>query len=302
MSTAIQVSDEPGVALAPRLGLLRPIAPAADLLAAQEEVRTLIAQTLKSGRDYGVIPGVDKPSLLKPGAERVAGAFGCSARYSLVEQQVDHDRAVPWTKRKKVWQGGRWTGDWHEEHGESFGLYRFAVRCDIVHRESGVVVGSCIGVCSTMESKYIDRPRDSENTVLKMAQKRALVGAVLGAFGLSEQFTQDVEDAGEPPAPVFVPANGAQIGATPGPVGDGPPPTEERPCPKCGGRTFDNRASKLNPKAPDFKCRSKECGGVIWPEKEAFKKPPVAKAPAREPGDMTVTDEEWAALDRGLEK
>lgn len=37
------------------------------------------------------------------------------------------------------------------------------------------------------------------------------------------------------------------------------------PCPKCGGRMWDNRASKRNPKAPDFKCRDRACDGVIWP-------------------------------------
>ena len=36
-------------------------------------------------------------------------------------------------------------------------------------------------------------------------------------------------------------------------------------CPKCGGRMWDNRASKRNPKAPDFKCRDRSCDGVLWP-------------------------------------
>src|SRR5437764_14621107 len=36
-------------------------------------------------------------------------------------------------------------------------------------------------------------------------------------------------------------------------------------CPKCGGRMWDNRMSKRNPKAPDFKCRSRACDGVLWP-------------------------------------
>lgn len=35
-------------------------------------------------------------------------------------------------------------------------------------------------------------------------------------------------------------------------------------CPKCGGEMWDNRQSKTNPKAPDYKC--KECGHGIWPE------------------------------------
>jgi len=38
-------------------------------------------------------------------------------------------------------------------------------------------------------------------------------------------------------------------------------------CPKCGGKTWDNRATKRNPKAPDFKCRDRSCDGVIWPPK-----------------------------------
>ena len=38
-------------------------------------------------------------------------------------------------------------------------------------------------------------------------------------------------------------------------------------CPKCGGRMWDNRLSKRNPKAPDFKCRDRSCDGVVWPAK-----------------------------------
>ena len=40
-------------------------------------------------------------------------------------------------------------------------------------------------------------------------------------------------------------------------------------CPKCGGRMWDNRLSKRNPKAPDFKCRDRSCDGVIWPARPA---------------------------------
>jgi len=36
-------------------------------------------------------------------------------------------------------------------------------------------------------------------------------------------------------------------------------------CPKCGGRMWDNRLTKRNPKAPDYKCRNRSCDGVIWP-------------------------------------
>ena len=40
-------------------------------------------------------------------------------------------------------------------------------------------------------------------------------------------------------------------------------------CPKCAGKMWDNRATKRNPKAPDFKCRDRSCDGVIWPPKAA---------------------------------
>src|SRR5438105_3165767 len=36
-------------------------------------------------------------------------------------------------------------------------------------------------------------------------------------------------------------------------------------CPKCGGRMWDNRSSKRNRRAPDFKCRNRSCDGVLWP-------------------------------------
>lgn len=51
-----------------------------------------------------------------------------------------------------------------------------------------------------------------------------------------------------------------------GPV-TGPLALDEPSCPKCGGRMWDNRLSKRNPKAPDFKCRNRSCDGVIWPPK-----------------------------------
>jgi hypothetical protein len=46
-------------------------------------------------------------------------------------------------------------------------------------------------------------------------------------------------------------------------------------CPVCGGKMWDDRANKRNPRAPDFKCRNKPrvmggpgCLGVIWPPRD----------------------------------
>lgn len=47
---------------------------------------------------------------------------------------------------------------------------------------------------------------------------------------------------------------------------------DEETCPKCGGRMWDNRLTKRNPRAPDFKCRDRSCDGVIWPAKPGSEK------------------------------
>lgn len=55
------------------------------------------------------------------------------------------------------------------------------------------------------------------------------------------------------------------------------------PCPICGGRMWDNRTRKTNPKAPDFKCRTPECTGRIWPGQLAKAQP--SDTPADLPGN-----------------
>jgi hypothetical protein len=65
----------------------------------------------------------------------------------------------------------------------------------------------------------------------------------------------------------------------------GPLALDEPSCPKCGGRMWDNRLSKRNPKAPDYKCRSRSCDGVIWPPKpgERRAEPAAVSAGGNEP-------------------
>jgi hypothetical protein len=70
-------------------------------------------------------------------------------------------------------------------------------------------------------------------------------------------------------------------------VGDNPA------CPKCGGRVWDNRDTKRNPKAPDFKCRNRSCDGVIWPPKNGK---PVTSVAVQRAFDEAV-DSRPAALE-----
>jgi hypothetical protein len=54
-------------------------------------------------------------------------------------------------------------------------------------------------------------------------------------------------------------------------------------CPKCGGGIWDNRENKKNPKAPDWKCKSKTCvddkgyvtAGWVKPKGGVFKPVPA---------------------------
>ena len=45
-------------------------------------------------------------------------------------------------------------------------------------------------------------------------------------------------------------------------------PEQSPACPKCAGQMWDNRETKRNPKAPDYKCKTDGCDGIIWPPRE----------------------------------
>jgi hypothetical protein len=64
-------------------------------------------------------------------------------------------------------------------------------------------------------------------------------------------------------------------------------------CPKCGGKMWDNRLSKRNPKAPDYKCRDRSCDGVVWPQRGAPAAPAdgIAITPTVENAQSEWTDE-----------
>src|SRR5215203_2378321 len=64
-------------------------------------------------------------------------------------------------------------------------------------------------------------------------------------------------------------------------------------CPQCGGAMWDNREGKRNPKAPDFKCKDRECDGVVWPPRGAAAA--VAAAPASSAGASAASSIAGAA-------
>jgi hypothetical protein len=117
--------------------------------------------------DYGVIPGTSKPTLLKPGAEKLCRLFNLRPSYELIQSVADFDKP----------------------------LFHYHYRC-VLYR-SGEMVGQGDGCCNSMEVKYQKQKHriyDLTNTICKIAQKRALVAAVLSSCGASEFFTQDLDE------------------------------------------------------------------------------------------------------------
>jgi hypothetical protein len=192
-------------------------------------VQEIMKAVMRDGEHYGTIPGCgDKPTLLQPGAEKLALTFHLAPSFEI--ERID----LP------------------EGHRE------YIVTTNIVSAVTGVFLGQGVGSCSTMESKYRWRnsadyeelpdpiPEDYQskkqeyrrsgfgakkidgvwtwvkygdtaktpnpdiadtyNTVLKMAKKRSLIDGIKAALGVSDIFTQDAEDllSGEVVVPVEV--------------------------------------------------------------------------------------------------
>ena len=140
-------------------------------------------EVMEPGRDYMVIPGTKKPSLLKPGGEKLLKLYNLGARFEILEEVQDHDReweyrTTEWFERKKL-----------TVKKPAYGFYFYKVRCELFHVPTGTMVGDGIATCSSNE-----RPNQPANTIIKMAQKSAMLGAVLINCNASDLFTQDLED------------------------------------------------------------------------------------------------------------
>ncbi|UUZ80672.1 hypothetical protein LJK88_38440 [Paenibacillus sp. P26] len=168
----------------------------------QEFFKTIMVKD----EDFGVVPGTQKPTLYKPGAEKLCELYGFAAHVKSKEEERDFET----------------------------GYYRVCYTLQLVHRSSGIVVGEGVGECSTFESKYRWRwvsenkvphhlnkedllyeekegqygpyrqyriPNEDLfsqwNTVLKMAYKRAFVGLTLQCTRSSGIFTQEESEMDE---------------------------------------------------------------------------------------------------------
>jgi hypothetical protein len=166
------------------------------------EFQQIVRKMTTKGQDYGTIPGTKRPTLLKPGAEKITKLLSLADDYDILSKNENWDRENP--------------------------FFSYTVKCNLRKIGSGELVSSGVGECNSLEAKYRWRwvfPREipknlnkeelkikktkkgytlyridnddvfsQVNTILKMAKKRALVDAALSAGRLSEIFTQDIED------------------------------------------------------------------------------------------------------------
>lgn len=129
------------------------------------QFQKVIQETLHQNHDYGIIPGTQKPTLLKAGAEKILMMLGLRSEFEIVDSTRDFEN----------------------------GFFQYQVRCKLFKGDMLITEG--LGSCNTKEKKYINQdPFSIDNTVLKMAKKRALVDAALLVGSLSDIFTQDLED------------------------------------------------------------------------------------------------------------
>ncbi|CCC57840.1 hypothetical protein [Caloramator australicus] len=133
-------------------------------------IQNFIKSQMKEGEDYGKIPGSPKPSLFKPGAEKLCNLYGFTINVDILEK----------------------VENWKE------GFFYYLCKCSLRSKKTGEIISEGLGSCNSKETKFArQNPYTIVNTILKMAKKRALIDATLSATRTSGIFTQDIEDMEE---------------------------------------------------------------------------------------------------------
>jgi len=176
------------------------------------EIRNLIRKLdefyrmiLQKGVDYDTIPGTPKPTLLKPGAELLLRFFD-------LRSEIKNTQSIENTDPNNPYFQYNITVAIYNKHGEKLGEglgsanskeTKFAFRwvlekyvpsnIDKKNLEKREENGKILYKIPTPPNEIFSMA----NTIMKMAQKRALISAVLMVTGASRIFTQDLEDLAE---------------------------------------------------------------------------------------------------------
>ena len=129
------------------------------------QFQKIVQSQLRQNHDFGIVPGTDRAALLKPGAEKIIMLMGIRSEFSLVDSARDFEK----------------------------GFFQYMVKCSLY--KGDILITEGMGSCNNLENKYKKSdPFSIDNTILKMAKKRALVDAALLVGSLSDIFTQDLDD------------------------------------------------------------------------------------------------------------
>lgn len=189
-----------------------------------------VQRIMVPGTDFGVIPGTGgKPTLLKPGAEKLASLFALRPVFSVVEAVQDWTgenhggeaflsfwyRCTLYSGDTPVGEGDAYATSWEKKY-RSRKAERACPNCGslAISRSKFPPRDDPEGVagwyCKDCKEQYAYGDRriteqttgsvlnpdiaDTANTLIKMAQKRALVSAILVTCNASEFFIADLED------------------------------------------------------------------------------------------------------------
>lgn len=221
MANELAVTQQQDLYIAPVVGL-------DDALDKFKTVRDYTAKCLVKDVDYGTVPGVSKPSLLKPGAEKIGSLFGLSPKFECIDRVLnftgegnpDNEPFFYFEYRCSLYKGDHFVGSCDASCNSWEKKYRYRkaeIKCPKCGKNTIIKgkkeygggwicfakKGGCGAKFADNDSQIVNQKTgdvknmdtaEQVNTFMKMAQKRAYVGAILIACNLSEYYTQDVED------------------------------------------------------------------------------------------------------------
>lgn len=178
--------------------------PVEDLKKWYEKMEEFGREILKINIDYGMITGSDKPVLLKPGAEKIKKAFGLQIeKMDCIKEIFDVEKKyIDYTYKciistKTGYRLGICDGNANSKEEKFRYIYKPSDKVP-ARKDLDKMKIEGIGKWKKFNDKWIWFERgenpdiiSQKNSIQKVAQKRAFVGAILMATGASEFFTQD---------------------------------------------------------------------------------------------------------------
>jgi len=169
----------------------------------RNKILEVMKSLMKEGIHYGKIPGCPKPSLYKSGAEMLVNTF------RLVSEPIVTDLCTPTENKYRIIRkffdcmgnpvgsgiGEASTNEEKYKWRRALSKEEFEYFDPTMRREKFKKAKDWYNTGKTIKEMQVrTEPCDLANTVLKIGDKRALVGGVLLILGASEFFTCDVED------------------------------------------------------------------------------------------------------------